>query len=34
LLDFKAMLEDMRGGVQDLKQDRDEWRTQAQALRA
>ena len=33
LLDFKAMLEDMRGGVQDLKRDRDEWRTHAQALR-
>jgi hypothetical protein len=32
LLDLKAMLEEMRGGVQDLKQDRDEWRTQAQRL--
>jgi hypothetical protein len=30
---FKAMLEDMRGGVHDLRRDRDEWRTQAQALR-
>jgi hypothetical protein len=31
--DLKAMLEEMRGGVEDLKRDRDEWRTQAQALR-
>jgi hypothetical protein len=29
LSDLKAMLEEMRGGVQDLKRDRDEWRTQA-----
>jgi len=33
LCDLKAMLEDMRGGVEELKRDRDEWRTQAQALR-
>ena len=33
LSDLKAMLEEMRGGVEDLKRDRDEWRTQAQALR-
>jgi hypothetical protein len=33
LSDLKAMLEDMRRGVEDLKRDRDEWRTQAQALR-
>jgi hypothetical protein len=33
LSDLKAMLNDMRGGVEDLKRDRDEWRAQAQALR-
>ena len=33
LSDLKAMLEEMRGGVEDLKRDRDEWRTQAQVLR-
>src|SRR6516225_1631647 len=31
LSDLKAMLEEMRGGVEDLKQDRDEWRTVASA---
>jgi hypothetical protein len=29
---LKAMLEEMRGGVEDLKRDRDEWRTQAMRL--
>jgi hypothetical protein len=33
LSDLKALLEDMRGGVEEMKRDRDEWRTQAQALR-
>ena len=32
LSDLKAMLEEMRGGVEDLKRDRDEWRTQAMRL--
>jgi hypothetical protein len=32
LCDLKAMLEEMRGGVEDLKRDRDEWRTQAMRL--
>ena len=32
LSDLKAMLEEMRGGVEDLKRDRDEWRTQAVRL--
>ena len=33
LSDLKAMLEEMRGGIEELKRDRDEWRTQAQTLR-
>ena len=32
LSDLKAMLEEMRGGVEDLKRDRDEWRTPAMRL--
>jgi hypothetical protein len=31
LSDLKAMLDNMRSGVEDLKRDRDEWRAQAQA---
>jgi hypothetical protein len=29
----KRCFEDMRGGVEDMKRDQEEWRTQAQALR-
>jgi hypothetical protein len=33
LSDLKSMLDNMRGVIEDLKRDRDEWRTQAQTLR-
>jgi hypothetical protein len=32
LSDLQAILQEMRGGIEDIKRDRDEWRTQAQRL--